>query len=63
MSNPKESENLPIKTRDFVIPGANVIIESGESPMDIERLSMIVFQLAAANPDIKVHFWIKIMDK
>jgi hypothetical protein len=46
--------------RNFVIPGADVVIQCGDSSMPVEQLLGIVFQLAASNPDARVDFWIKI---
>lgn len=59
--SPEGSEAIAApQNRNFVIPGASVIVQTEDEPMAIEQLLGIVFAMSASNPECKVRFYIKV---
>ncbi|MBD2019170.1 hypothetical protein H6F43_03095 [Leptolyngbya sp. FACHB-36] len=66
--NPEQSEQtettdtIAPSPRNFSIPGCVVtIVNEDDTGRPIGDLLVIVFNLASANPDAKVDFWVKIL--
>ena len=48
--------------RDFVIPGCEVLVQSGEKPISMGEFLALAFHLSGSNPDAQVEFCLKVTE-